>query len=357
MDALGLDSEASGIGHYIRALVSTYAARYPDDVVKAFVQPNVSLDAVDCLAVAHSLSSRGRIWYEQRQIPRRLRHEVYDVVHFPDYQLPWLTPLPRTVMTVHDLAAFVLPDVFPQSKTRVKQFLMRRSVRLARRIIVPSKATRQDLIDILSVPPEKIRVIPHGVKPLGRPLPERVYARPYFLAVGTVEPRKNFSGLIRAYHLLRERRKDVPDLVIAGRLGWMYEETLALPAKLGVAESVKFLQYVSEEILSALYRDAIALVYPSYYEGFGLPVIEAMQMGLAVITSSTSALAELGENSVWRVDPRDIDSIAQQMAEILDNSDEVARRCVMAKLWAGRLTWDTAASLTRQVYEEAALGG
>jgi glycosyltransferase involved in cell wall biosynthesis len=114
---------------------------------------------------------------------------------------------------------------------------------------------------------------------------------------------------------------------------------------------------VSEEILATLYRDAIALVYPSYYEGFGLPVIEAMQMGIAVITSSTSALAELGENSVWRVDPTDVDSIAQSMAEILDNAEEVARRCVMAKKWAGRLTWDTAACLTRQVYEEAALGG
>jgi glycosyltransferase involved in cell wall biosynthesis len=337
--------------------VSTYAARYPDDVVKAFVQPDVGLDAVECIAVAHSLSSRQRIWYEQWTIPRRLRHESYDVVHFPDYQVPWLAPLPRTVMTVHDLAAFVLPEVFPHSKTRVKQFLMRRSVRLARRIIVPSQATQRDLVNILSVPQEKIRVVPHGVKPLGRALAERVYPHPYFLAVGTVEPRKNFSGLIRAYHVLRQRRKDVPDLVIAGRLGWMYEETLALPAKLGVAESVKFLQYVSEEILATLYRDAIALVYPSYYEGFGLPVIEAMQMGIAVITSSTNALAELGENSVWRVDPTDVDSIAQSMAEILDNAEEVARRCVMAKKWAGRLTWDTAACLTRQVYEEAALGG
>jgi glycosyltransferase involved in cell wall biosynthesis len=325
----------------------------------ALLQPNIAMAGVQARAIQAPLSGGRRIWYEQWTLPRRLSSGDGDVFHFPDYQLPLLldasAPL---VVTVHDLAAFVLPEVFPESKTRTKRFLMRRSVNRAAKIIVPSAATRGDLMRVLGVNPDKIAVVPHGVKQTATPIPTRAYPHPYFLAVGTIEPRKNFGRLIKAYHLLTLGRKDVPDLVIAGRLGWMYDETLELPAKLGVAEKVKFLQYVSEDVLAALYRDAVAFVYPSLYEGFGLPVIEAMQAGIPVVTSSRGALGELGPpGAVFRVDPEDIADIKDQIERVLDGGSEV-RQCVAdAKQWASALTWEEAARKTRRVYEAIVLGG
>lgn len=358
IDALILDREAAGIGQYVRALFEAYRACYPDDVMHGFFQPHVAIEGVELVTVDQVQRSGRRLWYEQVVLPGLLRRLKYDVVHFPDYQVPLLRPVRRTVMTVHDLAAFRLPEVFLRQKAQTKRFLMRRSVQKAQRIIVPSQATRDDLMEILRVPQEKITVVPHGVKRRGVPMHERQHPRPYFLAVGTVEPRKNFAGLIRAYHLLSQRKRDIPDLVIAGRLGWLYQETLELPEKLGVAERVKFLQYVSEDTLATLYRDTIAMVYPSFYEGFGLPVIEAMQAGIPVITSRGGALGELGgEDSLWRVDPYDVASIADTMEAVLDGGDVVRERADSARQWAEQLTWERAAMSTRKVYEEVAQGG
>ncbi len=357
VDALMLDQEATGIGQYIRSLFEAYCVQYPDDRVWGFFQPGVEIAGVAAEIAARGVQGGRRLWYEQWGVPSRLRHAAYDVVHFPDYRVPlWRSP-PRSVMTVHDLAAFVMPHVFPRSKTPVKRWLMRQSVKRASRIIVPSQATRNDLLNILNVPSEKVHVIPHGVKRSAQPLPTRVHDRPYFLAVGTIEPRKNFDGLIRAYHLLHQDRADVPDLVIAGRLGWMYDSTLALPQQLGVAEKVKFLHYVSEATLATLYRDAVCMVYPSFYEGFGLPVVEAMLANIPVVTSSQGALAELGGQFLWRADPYDIGAIATQMGMILDGGIDVRVRAQSAQEWASRLTWQIAARQTRKVYDEVAQGG
>lgn len=357
VDALMLDQEATGIGQYIYQLFHTYTNQFDEDRVVGLFQPGVSIPGVEPEYLNRSLSSAGRLFYEQWGLVDRLQSTSYDVLHFPDYQIPILRPQRRVVMTVHDLAAFVIPEVFPGSKTRTKRLLMRQSVKRASRIIVPSVATKNDLMAILGVPSTKIRVIPHGVKRVGKPWAKRVHAAPYFLSVGTIEPRKNFTRLIHAYHLLLQRRQDVPDLVIAGRLGWMYEETLELPEKLGVAHQVKFLQYVSEDLLATLYRDAVALVYPSLYEGFGLPVIEAMQAGLPVVTSAQGALKELGGHSLWRSDPYNVEAIADAMAIVLDGGASVRQKAQEAYDWAQQLTWEKASEATRAVYEEVILGG
>ncbi|MCY0897456.1 MAG: glycosyltransferase family 1 protein [Firmicutes bacterium] len=357
IDALVLGPAAAGIGQYIQSLVETYDTLFPEDDIFAWVRSDVHLRCRDALVVPRMKGSRDRLLYEQFILPRQLARMTYDVVHFPDYQVPIFRRVPRLVMTVHDLAAFLWPEVFPPAIGAVKRFLMRHSVPRARRIIVPSAAIREDLVNVLNVDPQRIVVVPHGVKRRGTPKPGRIYDRPYFLAVGTVEPRKNFDGLIRAYHLLRERRPDVPDLLIVGQLGWMYAETLALPEKLGVAEKVKFLQYVLEDNLATLYRDAVAMVYPSFYEGFGLPVVEAMQAGIPVITARSGALGELGGEYLWRVDPRDIASIADAMQSVLENQEDARRRADAAQRLALNYTWEQAAAMTRRVYKEVAEGG
>ncbi|NMP22534.1 glycosyltransferase [Sulfobacillus harzensis] len=357
MDGLILDQTASGIGQYVRELMAAYAELFPQDQVEMWLRPDVEVPGVKPHRARGLRTSRQRLWFEQGVLPGLLLRSHYDVAHFPDYQIPLVRQLPRIVMTVHDLAAFVMPEVFPRSKAQGKRMLMKRSVQRAEHIIVPSQATKQDLVNILQVDPDRITVIWHGVKQRGTPPDHRVHPRPYFLAVGTVEPRKNFAGLIRAYHLLLQRREDMPDLLIAGRLGWMYTETLELPEKLGVAENVKFLQYVSEDTLAALYRDAVALVYPSFYEGFGLPVIEAMWDGIPVVTSRQGALAEVGQDAVWAVEPRDPESIADAMLQVLDGGAEVQAKTEKAQSWAHQLTWQRAARLTRAVYDHVSQGG
>lgn len=357
VDGLILDAHASGIGQYLYELMAAYAVRYPEDSVNMWVRSGITVPGVQNHPTKKLETSKQRLWFEQAMLPRLVARIHYDVLHFPDYQVPLMRALPNTVMTVHDLAAFVVPDMFPRSKAQTKRWLMRQSVRRASHIIVPSQATKEDLVQILSVPPEHITVIWHGVKRRGTPPVQRVHPRPYFLAVGTVEPRKNFSGLIEAYHLLRQRRSDVPDLLIAGRLGWMYDDTLALPAKLGVADQVKFLQYVSEDTLAGLYQDALALLYPSFYEGFGLPVIEAMWDGVPVVTSRQGALAEVGRDAVWSVDPYSGESIADAMAAVLDGGEDVASRAQKAQTWARELTWTRAAEQTHRVYSRIAQGG
>lgn len=357
LDALILDRQASGIGQYVRSLYEAYAAEFPEDTIYGLVQPDVSIDGIPLQVMGKAMGSAGRLWFEQTRLPALIKSQAYDVVHFPDYQVPLMARLPRSVMTVHDLAAFVLPDVFPSSKARTKRWLMRQSVRRVSHIIVPSEATKRDLVSILAVPPDRISVVFHGVKRRGVAPAERAHPRPYFLAVGTIEPRKNFARLIQAYHLLTERLGDVPDLLIAGRPGWMYGETLAMPEKLGVAHRVKFLQYVCEDMLAALYRDALALVYPSLYEGFGLPVIEAMWDGVPVVTSRQGALAEVGRDLVWPVDPYDPESIAEQMALVLPGGSEVRQRTDAAQTWARQLTWQRAAALTRTVFQHVMQGG
>lgn len=356
VDALILDHEASGIGQYIRLLLEHYCRLYPEDAVTGIFRPGMHIEGVETMN-APAVHGGRRILYEQVVLPGRVRRAKPDVVHFPDYQLPLGRRLTHTVITVHDLAAFVRPEFFPGQKSWLKRTLMARSVALASRVIVPSQATRNDLVNILHVPPDKIAVIPHGVKNPVKPSPNRAWDAPYFLAVGTVEPRKNFAGLIQAYHILRTRIHDVPDLIIAGRLGWMYDDTLALPEKLGVAVHVKFLQYVSEDTLGALYRDAKGFIYPSFYEGFGLPVVEAMCAGIPVVTSSRGSLAELGGDAVWRVDPESVESIADAMASILQHPDDARLRARQGQDWVQQLSWDKAAAATRQVYEAAALGG
>jgi glycosyltransferase involved in cell wall biosynthesis len=357
VDALVLDEKAAGVGQYIRSLCEAYGAIFPEDQVFGLLQPNIAIPGVASLTVPDSASSARRMLYEQTQLAGVVKRRGYDAIHFADYQMPLWRPLPRSVITVHDLAAFVLPDVFEPSKTRAKRYVLSRSVRRASRIIVPSQATKRDLIDILRVPAEKIHVVMHGVKSAGQPLEGRVHERPYFLAVGTVEPRKNFSRMIQAYHLLVQRSRDVPDLVVAGRWGWMYHETLELPEKLGVAQNVKFLQYVSEDTLTTLYRDAQAMIYPSLYEGFGLPVIEAMRAGIPVVTTNGGALAELGADAPWRADPLDIEDLADKMQQVIHAGPDVGRRVRQAQEWTSQLTWECAAKKTREVYHEAALGG
>lgn len=354
-----LDQNAAGIGRYIRELMSAFVDLYQvPDQIHGFFQSGIVIEGISPHYPNRPIKgSIGRLWYEQMVIPRKMRKVAYDVIHFSDYQVPVFQPLARTVATVHDLVAFKYPHLFERQRGELKRFLMMRSVRVARHLIVPSIATQNDLREILGVPAHRITVIPHGVNRRGTPDPTSKWPHPYFLAVGTVEPRKNFSRLIQAYQHLFQEHRDIPDLIIAGRWGWMYEETVALPEKLGVAERVKFLQYVSEDTLATLYQHATAMVYPSLYEGFGLPVIEAMSYGIPVVASGAGALSEIGNGAVIRVSPTDTDSIAQGLLTAMKGKAVLQDAVTLGINESLTFTWHETARRTRMVYQQVAQGG
>ncbi len=358
VDALLYQPQSAGIGRYIGSLLAAYVSQYNAiDHLDVLALPGQEIPGVDIIYPPDSLdSSRQRIWYEQWRLPLWLSTRSYDVVHFPDYQLPVLRPVKHTIITVHDLVAFKYPQMFPWAQSVVKRELMKQSVKVADHIIVPSEATAGDLQEILHVSREKISVIAHGVPFQTRKTLVNVRDRPYFLAVGTIEPRKNFEGVIHAFaeFVHANHLEGQVDLVIAGKKGWLYTPVLEAPKKWNIEESISLLEYVPDETLQALYQHSIALVYPSFYEGFGLPILEAMAQGTPVIASNQGALAEVCGDAALIVDPKNIDQLAQYMLDLWEKPTlrEALRQKGLKR--AKSYTWDQVAEKTREVYQQVA---
>jgi glycosyltransferase involved in cell wall biosynthesis len=288
-----------------------------------------------------------------------------DVFHATDHVLP---PLHRTpsVFTVHDLAFLVHPETHLLSNRAYLAAMMPRYVRAAALVIADSTSTRRDVLARYAVAPEKVRVVPLGVEPTFAPIEaerargaiaERHHlAAPYLLFVGTLEPRKNLRALVSAYHALLKRREDLPALVIAGAEGWRYDDLYRQVQREGLAPQVRFLGHVADADLPALYSAAAVFVYPSLYEGFGLPPLEALACGAPVVCSNRSSLPEVVGDAALLVDPTDVGALAGALERLLD--DEALRRDLRARgiARAAQYTWARTAAETLNVYHEAIEG-
>jgi glycosyltransferase involved in cell wall biosynthesis len=245
---------------------------------------------------------------------------------------------------------------------------VRRAVRHAGHILADSESTRRDLIELLGVEPERASVLYPGVEPRFRPiedaeLPNWVRARydlpgRFVLGLGTLQPRKNFDGLIEAFGRLLAARGDEPEiaglhLVIAGGRGWMYEETLALPARLGLGNRVHFPGFVADDDLPALYNLAAAFAFPSWYEGFGLPVLEAMACGTPVVAADNSSLPEAAGEAALRVNAGDADGLADSLGLLLVDSTLRGRLVAAGYEQARRFTWEGAAEQLLAAYRSS----
>jgi glycosyltransferase involved in cell wall biosynthesis len=236
--------------------------------------------------------------------------------------------------------------------------------RHARLILTPSYSTRRDVIRILGVEAARLRVIPYAASPAFRPTPggserlARVYGArgPYFLYVGTLEPRKNLPRALRAFARIAP---SLPEhrFVIVGRKGWRYDAVLREAARPELAGRVAFAGYVPEQGLPALYTNATAFVYPSLYEGFGLPVVEAMSCGAPVLTSRSSSMAEIGAGAALLADPGDEAALADGMHALA--TDRALRGDLRARglRRAAAFSWDRTARETVAAYQEACEGG
>ena len=305
-----------------------------------------------------------RIAWEQLAQPVRLLGNRMDLLHSLAFVQPVILPCPG-IVTIYDLSFIHYPQRLQPWRRLYLRWGTTFSARRASRVIAISASTKRDIVGLLGVAEDKVDVIPCGVDEDFRPvdrqeqlielrkrhgLPPRM-----LLFVGTIEPRKNLTTLLRSYALLREWIQP-PPLVIAGAKGWQHEEVFSLAQELELLDELLFPGFIPRDELPLWYNAADLFVYPSLYEGFGLPPLEAMACGTPVVTSNTSSLPEVVGDSGLLVDPTDAEEIAQAMQRLLTDSslqDELTNKGLER---ARAFTWQRTARETVEVYDRVLSG-
>ncbi len=300
-----------------------------------------------------------RILWEQLAAPVYCRSGQVDVVHGPVNVVPLAGRVPG-IATIHDLAFLAYPEQYPSIQRRYLKTMTRLSARHARRVITVSEFTRQDVISRLDVPDDRVTAVPNGVDPSFFPRTatvelerfRREYRLPdqFLLFVGTLQPRKNLIGLLRAFATIPKPAR-VP-LYVVGAPGWMYHDIYAEVSQLGIANEVHFPGYAASGTLPLWYSASTAFVYPSFYEGFGLPVLESMACGTPVVASNRTSLPEVVGDAGLLVDPDDTEEIAGALETILNDENQRRELAARALKRAARFTWNRTARETVAVYRQ-----
>ncbi|HVS83826.1 MAG TPA: glycosyltransferase family 1 protein [Pyrinomonadaceae bacterium] len=295
-----------------------------------------------------------------------LRHHPVDVLHV-QYTAPPFAPCP-VVTTIHDLSFEHLPETFKRRSRAQLRLTVRRTTRKAALILTLSEFSRRDIIETYAVDPERVIVTPAAAPPHFKPVADEAELKKiretyglsanYFLSLGSIQPRKNLTRLIEAFLWLRTARpaSRLPQLVIAGKRGWLDSEVFRAAQQDGLNESVKFVGYVPEDDLPALYSGAMCFVYPSYFEGFGLPVLEAMQCGAPVIAGNQTSLPEVAGDAALLFDPFDTRALGEGIARVIDHPEYRAELRGKGLKRAAEFSWIATARLTLKAYERAAAG-
>lgn len=388
--------QGAGIGRYTRELISAAAGLDGGIELRLFyaaggLEPQSPyLAELRRLCAAHRhvrpapipLSPRRltQLWQRLRlPLPVELFTGPVDVVHATDFALP--PTRARAIVTIHDLSYQIYPELFVPSLARYLARAVPRALRRADLVLADSEATRRDLGRLLGVDLRRVEVVYPGVSPAFRPLPpaarEPVRQRlglpdDFLLFVSTISPRKNLVRLLEAFAALIADRKpgidnpspygglDRLQLVIAGQRGWLYQEVFATIARLGLRDRVRVLDYVDDKDLPALYNLATASVYPSIYEGFGLPALEALACGSPLLTADNSSLPEIVAGDIGEgpaavlVDAEDVASIARGLRQIYADGALRERLRALGPARSRRFTWDGAARRLLACYGRAA---
>jgi len=371
MHRLGIDARKIadyGIGSYLQGLLGALARLDPPVQIVVMVGSDGRHELpelperwriVEVDAPGYSIKEQAAV------LAAALRTRV-DALHVPHYVLPWLLPR-RMVVTVHDIIHVLFPEFMPSSLGfAYARLSIRAAVRRARRIVTVSQTTADDLTRLFGATSERLRVIPLGVqaefcaRSANREddtlLARLEVAAPYLLHVGNHKPHKNAEGLLKAYQLLaNDRRGSVPPLLMVG--GFPPDGELARRAQaMGLAGKVRCLGHVERAELAALFRGAVAFVYPTLYEGFGLPVLEAMACGVPVVAGDIQAVQEVAGDAVLRVNPRDIVELAGAVRRILGHADLRRELCARGLARAREYSWAKAAEATLAVYRSVLEG-
>jgi len=367
IDARLLHYTAGGIAHHTRNLALALAKAAPTD--RFTLLRSIKQHGGRGLPTAANLHSTPLLTpphhrLEQLTLPLEVARMRPDLLHCPDFIPPFVRSCPA-VVTVHDVAFLRYPGTLTDESRRYYG-QVRRAVLRAERTIVVSEATARDLADLLRLPTDRVRVIPNGLDPIyRRPADAAATAhvrarwsldRPYVMFLGTLEPRKDIPTLLRAFAAVRARH---PDLLLAlvGRRGWLYEPIFAAIDALHLTDAVRTIEDAADDDLPPLFDGATAFAYPSLYEGFGLPPLEALARGVPSVVADTSALPEVVGDAALLHPPGDHDALAGALLRLIE--DEPLRATLRARglIQAARFTWERAAEQTLAVYYEAILMG
>lgn len=362
-DATALPPQPVGAGNYIIQLLRALVEQSTGARFTVFVQPyqrallNLPANApVEYIRVPR-MSPAVRLLWEQTIFPLHLARLKPNLLHSPHYTMPLAAPVP-TIVTLHDATFFYYPQHHTRAKRYFFPFIMRQSARRAAALLTISESTRRDMQYWIAAPPQKTFATPLGVSPDFHPINDtaildavaRKYALPqkFILFVGLLEPRKNLPALLRAYTRLAPLNPEIA-LVIVGRKGWMTQAILdQIPAHLHAR--IHFTGYVKQSDLPAVYNLADVFVYPSFYEGFGLPVLESLACGTPVVTTPISSMPEVAGDAALYAPPEDDAKLSQTILQILGDP-MLAQTLQMRGLdRAASFTWQRTAQQTLQIY-------
>jgi glycosyltransferase involved in cell wall biosynthesis len=370
LDARYIARRQSGVGAYTQRLITGLATIDRENHYTCLVaadgpglpvrQANVAAAPTDVSFEDHL---RGDFWL-LGYLPFRLRALRTDVYHGPAVFLPHVKLGYGTVVTIHDLVSFLFPETVPRKYSLYMRLMTRLAARSADRIIAVSHATKEDLVQVLRVPPTKIVVIHEAVGPEFSRLPSPEAVRdvvqryglrpPYCLFVGNLEPRKNLPALIEAFAQVRRRLGAAglsAQLVLAGTRAWLHAGIFRAVETHGLAASVVFTDYVPLADLPALYAGAMCFVFPSLYEGFGLPVLEAMAAGAPVVAARTGSIPEVAGDAALLVDASAPTELAAAIEAVLTDPALRERLIARGRARAATFEWNTVARETRAVYD------
>ncbi|EFO79575.1 glycosyl transferase group 1 [Oscillochloris trichoides DG-6] len=363
---IGIDARLNayrqgGIAQYTHQLLTHMVGQLGDDALVVLEHRRQSEPLVRGPQVRHArlLTPPHNRW-EPVALPLELLPQRLDLLHCPDFVAPRMRPCPA-VVTIHDLAFVRFPEILDADAKRYYS-QVRTSAHAAQAVIAVSEATRNDIVELLDLPAERIDVVYEAAAPHFRPLQvaaheERsingvaVRANTFLLFVSTIEPRKNLSTLLRALHLCRERNPQAGyRLVIAGVRGWLDGPIFDLLRDLGLGEAVDLLGWPAPDDLVWLYAACRMYLNPSLYEGFGLPVLEALACGAPTVVADTSSLPEVAGEAALRVPPQDVAAWAEVISRVWEDAALRQDLRTRGPAQAARFSWQRAARETLAIY-------
>ena len=369
IDGIPLSYLKTGVGHYTFEVARCLALESPQDEFE-LISPHPFISQPgdetgpdwpsNLSAVRVQANLLERRWWSIG-LPLYIRRHPLALFHGTNFEVPVWKRCP-TVLTIHDLSVLLYPQTHEKRFARRSRLRLPHMARRATMIVTPSESVRREVCEHLRVAPEKVVAVPEAARRLFHPLPmvQTIETRRRFgvedeflLYVGTIEPRKNLLTLVRAFDHVLRTTKYLPQLVIAGKKGWLTDDLYAYINDLDMSDRILFTGYVTDEELRALYSSCRAFVYPSLYEGFGLPPLEAMACGAPVVASDIASIREAVGEAAHLVDPKDVDALARSIARLLEDDKERQHLSAAGLRRAAMFNWERTARSIREVYEEA----